>query len=157
MLQGNYDEKCDIWSSGVILYILLCGDPPFNGASDNDIYRKIAAKKFTFPSPAWDKISSDAKDLIKNMLCDPKTRLTAEGVLNHAWLKNKSKISDQAILNLNPDSLKTYKNQSKFQKAVLTFIASRLKDDEIKSLTEIFRALDTNKDGTLTLDEIKNG
>ena len=91
------------------------------------------------------------------MLCDPKTRLTAEGVLNHPWLKNKSKISDQAILNLNPDSLKNYKNQSKLQKAVLTFIASRLKDDEIKTLTDIFKALDTNKDGTITLEEIRAG
>lgn len=51
VLQGDYDEKCDIWSAGVILYILLCGDPPFNGANDNEIYRKISARKFTFPSP----------------------------------------------------------------------------------------------------------
>jgi calcium-dependent protein kinase len=52
VLKGQYDESCDIWSSGVILYILLTGDPPFNGPNDNDIYRKIAAKKFSFPSPS---------------------------------------------------------------------------------------------------------
>ena len=51
VLQGDYDEKCDIWSAGVILYILLCGDPPFNGANDNEIYRKISSRKFNFPSP----------------------------------------------------------------------------------------------------------
>jgi calcium-dependent protein kinase len=51
ILKGDYDEKCDIWSSGVILYILLTGIPPFNGESDNDIYRKIAKKKFSYPSP----------------------------------------------------------------------------------------------------------
>lgn len=51
VLAGNYDEKCDVWSSGVILYIMLTGDPPFNGANDNEIYRKIQAKKFSFPSP----------------------------------------------------------------------------------------------------------
>lgn len=56
VLKGQYDESCDIWSSGVILYILLTGDPPFNGPNDNDIYRKIAAKKFSFPSPS--KLSS---------------------------------------------------------------------------------------------------
>ncbi len=56
VLEGNYDEKCDIWSSGVILYILLSGDPPFNGQNDNEIYRKIAKKKFSFPSPSKNSI-----------------------------------------------------------------------------------------------------
>lgn len=51
VLSGDYDEKCDIWSAGVILYIILTGDPPFNGANDNEIYRRIQAKKFSFPSP----------------------------------------------------------------------------------------------------------
>jgi len=49
VLKGNYDEKCDIWSAGVILYIMLSGDPPFNGESDNDIYRAISKKKYSFP------------------------------------------------------------------------------------------------------------
>ena len=50
VLKGDYDEKCDIWSAGVILYILLSGDPPFNGPTDNDIYKKISLKKYSFPS-----------------------------------------------------------------------------------------------------------
>jgi calcium-dependent protein kinase len=157
VLSGDYDEKCDIWSSGVILYILLTGDPPFNGANDNEIYRRIQAKKFSFPSPQWDKISADVKDLIRHMLCDPKDRYTAEQVLNHTWVKNQAPGADDVILNLNTENLKIYKNINKLQKAVLTFIASRLKDDDIKTLREIFSALDKNQDGTLTIEEIKNG
>jgi len=68
--------------------------------------------------------------------------------LNHPWIKNKNLLPDTAILNLNVDTLKNYKNNNKLKKAVLTFIASRLKDDEIKSLTDIFNSLDKNKDGT---------
>ena len=52
VLNGYYDEKCDIWSAGVILYILLSGEPPFNGYTDEEIYRKILSKKFSFPSPS---------------------------------------------------------------------------------------------------------
>ncbi len=157
VLSGDYDEKCDVWSSGVILYILLTGDPPFNGANDNEIYRKIQNKKFNFPSPQWDKISEDVKDLIKKMLCDPKDRFTAEQVLNHTWVKNCAPNSEGSLLNLNTESLKKYKNTNKLQKAVLTFIASRLQDSEIKILRDIFITLDNNQDGTLTVDEIKEG
>jgi calcium-dependent protein kinase len=135
----------------------LTGDPPFNGANDNEIYRKIQAKKFSFPSPQWDKISADVKDLIKHMLCDPKERFTAAQVLNHTWVKNLAPNADEILLNLNTEGLKRYKNTNKLQKAVLTFIASRLRDDEIKVLRDIFSALDMNQDGTLTVDEIKSG
>lgn len=106
---------------------------------------------------AWDKISTDAKDLIKSMLCDVKNRLTASEVLNHTWVKNKAPNSENFLTELNVETLKNYKNNNKLKKAVLTFIASRLKDDEIKSLREIFNTLDKNRDGTLTLEEVKEG
>jgi len=157
VLTGDYDEKCDVWSSGVILYILLSGEPPFNGSNDNEIYRKIQAKKFSFPSPHWDKVSEEAKDLIRHMLTEPKTRYSAEEVLNHNWVKTLAANSQDAILNFNVQALNNYKNSTKLQKAVLTFIASRLKDDEIKNLREIFSFLDKNQDGTLTLEEIREG
>lgn len=157
VLKGQYDESCDIWSSGVILYILLTGDPPFNGPNDNDIYKKIAAKKFTFPSPAWDNISSDVKDLISNMLADPSKRYTAQQVLTHTWVENNAPNSSDVLLQLNTDNLKRYQKTNRLQKAVLTFIASRLKEEDIQHLKEIFLTLDENKDGSLCLEEIKKG
>lgn len=91
------------------------------------------------------------------MLCDVKTRLTASEVLNHNWVKNKAPNSEKFLTDINVETLKNYKNNNKLKNAVLTFIASRLKDDEIKSLKDIFNTLDKNKDGTLTLEEIREG
>lgn len=91
------------------------------------------------------------------MLCDPKDRLTAEEVLNHTWVANQAPNSENSILNFDLTNMKNYLNASKFKKAVLTFIASRLKDDEIHSLRDIFCTLDKNNDGTLNYEEIKEG
>lgn len=157
VLAGNYDEKCDIWSAGVILYILLCGDPPYNGPNDNEIYRRIKQKKFTYSNPIWKNISDQAKDLINKMLTEPTKRLTAEEVLQHPWIKDLAPHSNEAILKLNVGSLKTYGNSSKMKKAVMTFICSRMKDDEVSNLKEIFISIDKNGDGHLSLEEVKEG
>jgi calcium-dependent protein kinase len=157
VLSGNYDEKCDIWSAGVILYILLCGDPPFNGPNDNEIYKKIKQKKFTFSNSIWKNISDQAKDLITSMLCDPEKRPTAEQVLAHSWIKDLAPESNEAVLKLNPVSLKQYANASKIKKAVMTFICSRMKDEEVSNLREIFSSIDKNGDGHLSYEEDKEG
>merc|ERR1719284_1866395 len=68
VLAGKYDEKCDIWSCGVIAYILLCGYPPFFGDTDPEILKRVKVGKFDFPSPDWDDISKDGKDFITQML-----------------------------------------------------------------------------------------
>ena len=67
MLKGDYDEKCDIWSAGVILYVLLGGGPPFDGKSEMEIYQKIENMYYSFDSKNWDNISEIAKDLISKM------------------------------------------------------------------------------------------
>ena len=91
------------------------------------------------------------------MLTDPSKRYTAQQVLSHTWVNNNAPNSKDCILKLNTENMRKYKNTNKFQKAVLTFIASRLKEEEIKHLKEIFLTLDENKDGCLSLDEIKKG
>ena len=87
ILQGSYSEKCDIWSAGVILYVLLSGEPPFNGPSDSIIYSKIKKMKFNFPKNRWDSISNEAKDLLHHMLAPEKERYSASQVLAHPWFK----------------------------------------------------------------------
>ena len=88
LLLNNYDKACDVWSIGTIVYILLCGYPPFNGDTDPDIFDAIKLGKFAFPKQAWSSKSHDVKDFIKCLLkMDPKKRLTAREALDHPWIR----------------------------------------------------------------------
>ena len=156
VLQGKYNQKCDIWSAGVILYAILSGSFPFDGNTDKEIYKCILKKKYDFKDEEWKNISEEAKDLIKHMLCDEDKRYTAEMVLNHPWLNKLAPNSKGAISKLNVKHLENYKNVSEFKKFILTYVASRLKEKEIKELKEMFYEMDANKDGTLTIKEIKD-
>ena len=91
VMKGNYTEKCDLWSIGVMLYIMLCGAPPFNG-SDDQILKKVEKGVWTFRGQAWGSISEDAKDLVTNLMePDIKLRLSAVDALAHPWIKEKVK------------------------------------------------------------------
>ena len=156
-IQGNYDNKCDIWSCGVILYIMLCGYPPFDGETEHDIFKAITRKKFSFPEEEWKIISDDAKDLIKHMICDADKRFNAESVLNHQWVEKCAPNAKESLANYNSNSLKNYNNLYKLTKFIIEFISSRIGECNINHLRIIFEEMDTNKDGTLTLNEIKEG
>ena len=155
VLKGKYDEKCDIWSAGVILYIIICGYPCFNGETDEEIFEAIIKGKIIFPSPEWDNVSEDAKNLIKKMCTSPDKRLTAEQVLKEKWVNEHAPNSKNAVLPLKADGFKNYADSSKLRKAVLTFIASRLSEDEVKNIKKIFQSIDDNNDGKLSLEEMK--
>ena len=90
VLRGEvYDQSVDLWSVGVITYILLCGFPPFWGESQGELFDKILAADYEFPSPEWDSVSADAKDFIQKLLVkDNRARMTAEQCAAHPWLKN---------------------------------------------------------------------
>lgn len=87
VLNRMYDEKCDVWSCGVIMYILLCGQPPFKGKNHKEIFEKIRAGKYSFSQPEWTDISREAKQLIRKMLTyNPDERVSAEEALNDEWI-----------------------------------------------------------------------
>ena len=153
IIKGNYDEKCDIWACGVILYILLCGYPPFNGSSDKEVYNIITQVKYDFNQPMWKNVSKYAKELIKNMLTLAKNRYTAKQVLSSKWLEIKLKDSDEDVYYLDYKHISRYKHYNKFKQAVLTFIASRLNSEESKKIRNIFYNIDEDKKGFITLED----
>ena len=157
ILKGNYTQLCDIWSAGVILYILLSGDPPFNGANDSAIYNKIAEMRYTFPESKWKNVSNDAKDLICHMLVPEKERFNAEQVLAHKWFQNANE-APLSEIDFNAHNLfMNFVNGSMIKKMGLMFIATRLDENEINNLKKVFSAFDTGKDGQISYEEFKQG
>lgn len=90
VLQKKYDAKCDVWSIGIILHVLLCGSPPFQGRNDEQIFEQILFGYITFNTPEWKNISvsNEAKIFIKKLLqMNPENRVTASQALNDPWIK----------------------------------------------------------------------
>lgn len=106
--------------------------------------------------PEFGGVSEQARDLICKMICPVKERYTAEQVLYHNWLKSDLS-SSKHKLKLNFEHLKMFTQHQKLKKVALTFIASQLSENEITELGKLFRQLDANSDGVLTMDEIQNG
>ena len=160
VLTENYNEKCDIWSCGVILYILLCGYPPFNGSSNVDIFHNIQFSQPMFTAEEWKDVSPSAIDLIKNMLNkNPAKRLSAEMCLSHKWFK-ENEIDDPFGLksyNKKYNQLKAvnkmaeFVKENRFKQAVLQFITTQFDiQQEEENLREIFREFDIEKTGKIT-------
>jgi len=94
--QTGYDVKCDVWSMGVVLYVMLCGYTPFYDADVNKLFRLVAKGNLDMPPDEWGQVSDDAKDLVKAMLTvDPTMRPSAQEVLAHPWIvKNQLEHTD---------------------------------------------------------------
>jgi len=159
VLAGKYDHLSDMWSVGVIMYVMLCGYPPFFGETDAEVLSKVRLGNFSFNAADWKNVSEDAKHLIRMLLkMNPRDRYTAEQALNHDWIKNKAPKAANVSLQQNfVDNLRGFRSQNKLKKAALHIIAGQLNEDQIKALRETFMALDGNGDGLLTPAEMKAG
>ncbi|KAM7502524.1 hypothetical protein LguiB_001428 [Lonicera macranthoides] len=120
VLRRNYGPEVDVWSAGVILYFLLCGDPPFWAETEQEIAQAIIRSKVQFKRDPWPKVSDSAKDLVKKMLDpDPKRRLTAEQVLEHPWLQDSSKAPNVLLGEVVRSRLKQFSMTNKLKKSAL--------------------------------------
>jgi len=88
VLRGSYDKRCDVWSLGIILFVFLCGYPPFEGDNNKEIFKNVLKQELTFDPADWKTVSAEAKDLVTKMLCkDPEKRITADDCSQHPWFK----------------------------------------------------------------------
>ncbi|KAF6162587.1 hypothetical protein GIB67_003133 [Kingdonia uniflora] len=155
VLHRSYTTEADVWSIGVITYILLCGSRPFWARTESGIFRAVLKAEPSLDEPPWPSLSSEAKDFVKRLLNkDPRRRMTAAQALSHPWIRNYSEVKvplDILIFKL----MKAYMRSSSLRKAALRALSKTLTEDELFYLKEQFSLLEPNKNGSITLDNIR--
>lgn len=160
ILEHNYNEKADLWSTGICMFIMLSGYPPFGGNTDYVILNNVKGGRFHFYSPDWDNISFEAKDLICQLLkMNPAARIEAKDALKHPWLNHASRLAlscDSASKYL--QNLTSFRSEQGLKRAIVAFIGSQLSTGEERdSMIELFKSIDTDENGTLSREELKEG
>ncbi|KZV23098.1 CDPK-related kinase 5-like [Dorcoceras hygrometricum] len=155
VLHRSYSTEADVWSIGVIAYILLCGSRPFWARTESGIFRAVVKAEPTYDEQPWPTLSSEAKDFVKRLLNkDPRKRMTAAQAMCHPWIRDTNDIKvplDISIFKL----MKAYLRSSPLRKAALRALSKTLTVDELFYLKEQFAMLEPNKNGTISLDSIK--
>ncbi|KAM5550639.1 calcium-dependent protein kinase 1 [Rosa sericea] len=158
VLRKRYGPEADVWSAGVILYILLSGVPPFWAETEQGIFDQVLQGELDFSSEPWPSISDGAKDLVRRMLVrDPRKRLTAHEVLCHPWVQVDGVAPDKALDSAVLSRLKQFSAMNKLKKMALRVIAESLSEEEIAGLKEMFKMIDTDGSGQITFEELKAG
>ncbi|XP_057416675.1 calcium-dependent protein kinase 2-like [Lotus japonicus] len=158
VLRRSYGKEIDIWSAGIILYILLSGVPPFWAETEKGIFNAILEGELDFESEPWPSISDSAKDLVRKMLTqDPKKRITSAQVLEHPWMREGGEASDKPIDSAVLSRMKQFRAMNKLKQLALKVIAENLSTEEIKGLKAMFANMDTDNSGTITYEELKSG
>ncbi|XP_035482199.1 calcium/calmodulin-dependent protein kinase type II delta 1 chain isoform X7 [Scophthalmus maximus] len=130
-----YGKPVDMWACGVILYILLVGYPPFWDEDQHRLYQQIKAGAYDFPSPEWDTVTPEAKDLINKMLTiNPAKRVTATDALKHPWICQRSTVASMMHRQETVECLKKFNARRKLKGAILTTMLATRNFSAAKSL-----------------------
>jgi len=156
VLAHSYTERADLWSLGVIVYMLLTGSPPFHG-SDAEVLKKVKSGLPHFGS-RFVKLTDPARDFVKKLLVlDPSVRLSAAEALEHSFVKSRLRADEGGHL-LDMDtlsSLRSFAHASHFKRAVLSMMAWSLSTEDRTELRELFLSMDKENKGTITHSQMK--
>lgn len=154
----QYGNECDMWSLGVVLFMLLSGKSPWLADTEPAILSAVVNGKYVFVESDWVGISDSARDLVKKLLCiDPNTRLTATQALAHPWMKEKKSQQPLRAPEINVfESLKNFSGFSELKKVVIDVIAFSLDSESTEESQEYFHYIDSDGNGTISVDELRN-
>jgi calcium-dependent protein kinase len=160
VLKGVYTAQADLWSIGVITYMLLSNTKPFYGKKRRHVINKILKGDFKFYSEKWNEVSSESKDFVKALIeVDPKKRLKSTAALAHRWLDKQFSLSErgpeQTVMESVHESMTAYAGVSDFKKMALMVIAHQSTTEEIVELRKAFDVYDTGNNGTISLEEFQ--
>lgn len=156
VLDKNYTSQCDLWSLGVITFILLSGYMPFSGNEQKQT-RDIAEGKYTMKPERWASVSKEARHFVSCLLqVDPDKRMTAQTALEHEWISKRGLDTNVEIDVGMADALRQFGQASRFRRCCMEMMAWSLSNDERAKVRDYFIAMDANKHGTITLAELRS-
>mmetsp|Transcript_18058 Transcript_18058/g.56450 ORF Transcript_18058/g.56450 Transcript_18058/m.56450 type:complete len:512 (+) Transcript_18058:129-1664(+) len=158
VLKKSYSKEADIWSCGVILYILLCGAPPYHGSTDDKVFERIkAGQPPSFDYEPWPDISEEAKACVRRMLKhSPSDRATADEILTDPWMQRNGVASDKPLGSAVGDRIRKFVALNKLKREAIRMMAASMAPEEVAGLRELFSAADVNDDGTISVLELRD-
>ncbi|XP_052142052.1 calcium-dependent protein kinase 4 isoform X1 [Oryza glaberrima] len=157
VLKRRSGPESDVWSIGVITYILLCGRRPFWNKTEDGIFREVLRNKPDFRKKPWPGISSGAKDFVKKLLVkNPRARLTAAQALSHPWVREGGEASEIPVDISVLSNMRQFVKYSRFKQFALRALASTLKEEELADLKDQFDAIDVDKSGSISIEEMRH-